>query len=296
MAINSRLLETNLIPIKIFNMQHTFESAQPLTFYADYYIRENMIKYPSNGRILELKHSGSINDGSISAIGSNTIYALQEVKKRFRLQDRMNYIYSKIDTDTFMSESIKKYFGMRVTMNDPWETTVVFIISQFNNVKRIRLITKKLMEHFGTPIYDEHNMIIGHNFPTIESIAKASETDIMSCGPGFRGKYLKSAAQTCMENLDLYSLNGKNYYKIKDALMSVHGIGEKVADCIALMGYGKTEAFPIDRWVKRVMERIYFKKEQKIDKIADFANSRWGKYAGYAQQYIFWNGRSIGVI
>ena len=295
MAIDNRMLGTNLIPIRIFNMQHTFESAQPLTFYADYNIRDNMIAYPLKDRILKLRHSGSIESGNISTMGSDTIDALKEVKKRFRLQDRMNYIYSKIDTDKFMAESIKKYFGMRVTMNDPWETTIVFIISQFNNVKRIRLITKKMIERFGMPIY-ENSSLVGHTFPTIEAIANADESEIMSCGPGFRGKYLKNAAKSCMENLDLYALNGKNYYKTKSALMEINGIGGKVADCIALMGYGKTEAFPIDRWVKRVMERVYFKEEQKIEKIADFAHDKWGKYAGYAQQYIFWNGRSLGVI
>jgi len=88
--------------------------------------------------------------------------------------------------------------------------------------------------------------------------------------------------------MDLYRLRGKGYDSIKESLMEIDGVGDKVADCIALMGYGKLEAFPIDTWVKRMLESIYFGKERRsIAALHEFADERWGKLAGYAQQYLF---------
>jgi N-glycosylase/DNA lyase len=93
-------------------------------------------------------------------------------------------------------------------------------------------------------------------------------------------------------------MHGLEYDELKKRLMGIGGVGDKVADCILLFGYGKHEAFPVDVWIKRVVEEVYFNgKGQKAASIHDFANERWGKHAGYAQQYIFEFGRrnKIGV-
>jgi N-glycosylase/DNA lyase len=212
---------------------------------------------------------------------------------RFRLEDRMPYIYKKISTDEHISNAVSLYKGMRLTINDPWETTLTFIISQFNNVKRIRLITKNIIDKFGTPVFNAKGEIIGKEFPQSGSLLAASEKDFMALGAGFRSKYIKEAAEYCTYNMNLYKLSGSNYQKLKDNLMSIKGVGEKVADCIILMGYGNLEAFPIDVHVKRTMERLYFKgKKKKLREIQEFAEEEWGKYRGYAQQYLFHNART----
>lgn len=280
---------------KIFDLKHTFESAQPLTFYAHFDSKSKILSYPLNNQIVRIKHYGNATNGYLCNF-SDTNRNIEDIKIRFRYQDRLIDIYKKINTDSFIDEGLNKYFGMRVTMNDPWESIIIFITSQFNNVKRIRQITMRLMQKFGNPIFDNNKQLVGYTFPSIASLANADEKEILACGAGFRAKYIKQSALMCKDNMDVYNLS-KNYEKLKNQLMELDGVGDKVADCISLMGYGKLEAFPIDRWVKRVMERIYFKgADTKIDKIHEFAYDTWGNYAGYAQQYIFWNGRSIGMI
>jgi N-glycosylase/DNA lyase len=281
--------------VKVFNLRHTFESAQPLTFHANFDDVSNTLTYIHRGHIINIRHDGNTDNGNICVASKDINYAAKEVAKRFRVNDNMPLIYKKISTDRFMKDAVNSYKGMRLTLNDPWESTVVFIISQFNNVKRIRLITKSLIEKFGVPIKDEYDKPVGKMFPESGRIANASEKEISSCGAGFRAKYIKKAAEHCTYNLDLDKLNGKSYDEIKDSLVEIKGIGEKVADCISLMGYGKLEAFPIDVWVQRTLSKTYFRgKKIPIRKLHEFADERWGKYQGYAQQYLFHHGRTNG--
>lgn len=281
------------IQVKTFNLKHTFESAQPLTFHADFDELSNTLTYSNNQNIINVRHEGDTENGSLLVASKNISYAEDEVRKRFRLDDNMSSIYKRINTDKFIGDAVRNYSGMRLTVNDPWETTVVFITSQFNNVKRIRRITKNIMEKFGPVINDDYGKPVMRGFPTAAVLAKATEQGIWDCNAGFRAKYLKSAAKYCSENLDLYKLDGKNYDTIKESLLEIDGVGDKVADCIALMGYGKLEAFPIDTWIKRTLENVYFKKKTtSIKKLHEFAWDRWGKYRGYAQQYAFHSART----
>ncbi|MGC8687420.1 MAG: DNA-3-methyladenine glycosylase family protein [Candidatus Micrarchaeia archaeon] len=278
-----------------FELRHTLESAQPLTFHANYDGKAGTATYSTYSNIVNIAFDGTSKKGVLTAV-SRSQSAIDEVYSRFRLMDNMRSIYKHIDTDDFMHEAIGKYYGMRVTLNDPWETMLCFIISQNNNVKRIRGITLKLIERFGQPIKDDSEKIVGRSFPSANTINRASVRELMECGVGFRAKYIKDAAEKCTNNIDLWRLKAKPYEEIKDTLMEIDGIGDKVADCIALMGYGKMEAFPIDTWSGRVLEKIYFKgRKQKIERLHDFVYDKWGKYAGYAQQYLYWHGRQSKI-
>ncbi len=213
---------------------------------------------------------------------------MQEVTRRFRLGDNMQRMYKRIATDQFMEKSIADYRGMRLTLNDPWETTLCFIISQFNNVKRIRLITKSIVERFGAPIRDDYGAVVARAFPGSRDLMRATDKELMALGAGFRAKYIREAAEYCTNNLSLAKLSGKPYPALKEELMRISGVGSKVADCIALFGYGRTEAFPVDVWMQRAMERLYFKgKKTSPRAVREFAEERWGAYAGMAQQYIY---------
>jgi N-glycosylase/DNA lyase len=115
----------------------------------------------------------------------------------------------------------------------------------------------------------------------------------MSHGAGFRAKYIRSVAQACSESFDLDRLYRKGYEEAKEQLMELDGIGDKVADCILLFGYGKLAAFPIDVWIKRVVEHDYFRGRRKsVKEIHRFAEERWDGYAGYAQQYLYHSARN----
>ncbi len=282
------------IHTRLFDLRHTFESAQPLTFHGDYDVSANFLLFAAGKNMISVNSNENITDCRLSIMSNDMGFAKKEVARRFRFSDDMGKIYKKINTDPFIDSSIKKYKGMRLTLNDPWETTVCYITSQFNNVKRIRKIIKSLINRFGADIKDSNGKVIGKAFPESSMLMNASIKELMACGTGFRAKYIKSAAEYCTNNLDLYKLNPNNYNKLKETLMEVDGIGDKVADCIILMGYGNLDAFPIDVWVKRTIEKFYFKgKNQKIKTIHEFADETWQDYKGYAQQYIFWGGRQM---
>ncbi|MFI5412535.1 MAG: DNA-3-methyladenine glycosylase family protein [Candidatus Micrarchaeales archaeon] len=280
--------------IKDFDLKHTVESAQPLTFCADYNFSKGLVEYTAGKFLVKASFKGNEKGTSVRLQSDNIAFAKRDFVSRFRLNDDMKKIYSQISTDSFMISSIRRYHGMRITLNDPWETTLCFIISQYNNVKRIRLIIKRFISEFGQEIFDGDGKVIAKSFPTSEELIKFTEKDFRLCGAGFRAKYIASAADYCTNNLDLYKLKGRGYDKVKEELMKIHGVGDKVADCIALMGYGKMNAFPIDVWVKRTLEKVYFKgRDRRIKDLHKFADDMWGISAGFAQQYIFWGGRNL---
>ncbi len=268
---------------KDFNLKYSFESGQPLGFYADFL--DNILSYNVHSHIVRVKQDAD--SGALKLESDSIQFAKAEVSSRFRLGDNMERIYNEISTDRFMEQSIQKYNGLRVTLNDPWETLVVFIISQNNNIKRIRNSTLRLIERFGKVTQ------FGKEFPSLDDFLDANESDFKAAGLGFRSRYMLHAIEYCTDNLDLRMLKNKDSSDIKDELLQIKGVGDKIADCVALMGYGKLDAFPIDVWIKRILEKVYFKGAIiSIERLHDFAADKWGKYAGYAQQYLYWNARN----
>lgn len=284
------------IIVSDFDLAHTVQSAQPLAFFGDQSGDGNGVTYACNGSLVEARQAGGRLE--YSAYGDISGKDLdREIATRFRLEDDMRSIYAAIDTDVFMRRATRRYRGMHVTKNEPWETALCFVISQFNNVKRIRGIVKRLVAEYG----EEHTFGSGgvrlsfRSFPRPEALAKASVRDLMAHGAGFRARYIKALAEECSGSADLGSLESRGYEGAKETLMELDGVGDKVADCILLFGYGMLNAFPIDTWVQRAMERTYFGgRRQGARRLHEFAAERWGAYAGYAQQYIFWAFRNTG--
>ncbi|ASI14013.1 3-methyladenine DNA glycosylase/8-oxoguanine DNA glycosylase [Candidatus Mancarchaeum acidiphilum] len=290
---NESELTVNEKPIyaRLFNIKYTFESAQPLTFYGDYYANESKLNYVEGDSLIKLRFKELKGNNTKIMIDNPNSWKLGKVYTKFRLDDDVSMLYKKISTDENMERAISAYKGMRVTLNDPWETTVCFITSQFNNVKRIRLIIKNLVNMFGEEHIDESTGIKFKSFPNPEKLSRVSKEDLLRSGMGFRAKYIMDAARVCSENIDLSKLNPKNYDELKGTLMDIEGVGPKVADCIILMGYGNFNAFPIDVWMKRTLERLYFNsKPQKIKDLYKFSEEKWGEYRGFAQQYLFFYG------
>ncbi len=163
--------------------------------------------------------------------------------------------------------------GIRILRQEPWEALCTFIISQNNNIKRIKGIVKRLCEEFGNEIEKG-----GFSFPSAERLAGLEPKDLAPLRAGFRNKYIIDAArkvarkQVCLEKC--YSLP---YDKAKAELMKIKGVGVKVADCTLLFGFHRVGAFPIDVWMKRAMEKLF----------PNMTGEDFGEYAGIAQQYIF---------
>ena len=199
---------------------------------------------------------------------------------------------SKIDDN--LKTSIKFGDGIRILHQDLWETIISFIISANNNIPRIKKIIERISEKYGKKIVFENKEY--YTFPTPEELSKASVEDLRNIGLGFRDvRVYETTRKIYNGEIDLENLEKeKNIEKIEETLLTLPGIGPKVADCIMLFALKKYQVFPIDVWVRRVISELYFdNKEQKPQKIKEFARNYYGNKAGLAQQYLFYWRREL---
>ena len=162
--------------------------------------------------------------------------------------------------------------GMRILRQDPWEALISFILSQNNNIPRIKGIVDRLCSLFGDSLGEQFT------FPSASRLANLTEDDLAPLRSGFRAKYILSAAQKVASGeINLEALRTTPIDEARQKLMTIHGVGPKVAECALLYGLHRLEAFPMDVWMKRAMAELF---PNKVP--TDF-----GEYAGIAQQYIF---------
>lgn len=187
-------------------------------------------------------------------------------------------IRRRISTDPFLSQAAEFGKGIRILRQDPWETLCSFIISQCNNIRRIKGIVERLCSLCGdTVIYEGTEY---HLFPPPERVAQLSTQDLEYLRAGYRSEYIRDTARLISQgSLSLDKLEQMATGDIINALTRLKGVGIKVASCVALFGFGKTDAFPVDVWVRRALEKHLGGKT--------FDSSVFGEDAGIAQQYIF---------
>ncbi len=211
----------------------------------------------------------------------------------------LNTDYAKIKKtiskdDPVMQKAVEYAGGIRLLNQEPFETLISFIISQNNNIPRIKGIISRLSKAYGKP-YSENDSF----FPTLEALSKATAEDFMALGTGFRAKYLCDCIEKLLnKEVELDKLFDMSAEDAKKELIKIKGVGPKVADCVLLFSLGKRDMYPVDVWVKRVTELLYFDgKDTQKEEISRFAAEKWGEYAGFAQQYLFYYARSekLGV-
>ncbi len=187
--------------------------------------------------------------------------------------------------DCVMRAAVEASRGIRILRQEPFETLCSFIISQNNNIPRIKKIVAAMCEKYGSPISVDSSKI-EYAFPTAEALVNAGEEGIFALKTGFRAKYILDCAEKIASgNLNLNEISTESSYeKSKLSLMSVKGVGEKVASCALLFGFGKTEAFPIDVWIRRIIDTRFG---------GSLDHTLFGKNAGIAQQYMFYYERYI---
>jgi len=219
------------------------------------------------------------------------------VRHYFRLDDDLRQILRSIQKssahDPHILKIIRRHWGLRVTRQDPWECLISYLCSAVNNIPRIERIIEKLSRKFGARLGASL-----YKFPTPERLARASESELKTCELGFRAEFVRLAAKAInARELDLAKLRRLKYEEAKEALMSLQGVGDKVADCVLLFSLEKLEAFPVDRWIRRAMKALYFKnKEVSDDEIRVFARAHFGEFCGYANQYLFCEWRRQGKL
>ena len=195
-------------------------------------------------------------------------------------------ILDTVNVDGYIARAIDRFRGMRLLNQEIWETIASFIISQNNNMTRIRNIIATLSKRLGKQL--QFQGYVDYTFPTPQSFVEAGIDTIFDCGTGYRASYLWNAANNVINcELDLDKLKSMNYADAKQELMKLTGVGQKVADCICLFSLGHLVALPVDVWIKRIFERIYLQKRSTSQEIQDFAKNYFGEYVGYAQQYLF---------
>lgn len=195
-----------------------------------------------------------------------------------------------LSEDEVLKKAIPFGSGIRILKQELFETVISFIISASNNIPRIKKIVESLCENFGRKITYMGKTF--YTFPDCNTLSKLSLEDLAVIRAGFRDKYIKAAADAfAAKEISDDTFLGLSTPEAKKVLQGLYGVGSKVADCILLFGLSRTDSFPVDVWVKRIMETLYLGKETKNVEIERFALSRFGEYSGLAQQYLFFYGR-----
>ena len=239
-----------------------------------------------------------INGNDVLAINENPVqinsYSQNSIDF-FREKDDLQEIILSITKDKVVRKAVKQFPGLRLLRQHPFQCYISFIVSSNSNIQRIKQILYKLCKKFGKKIiFQEKEFYL---FPEPENLANASKNDLLNCGLGYRVRAVKEAAlNVSNRQIDFDFLKRTNYQNAKDILLQVYGIGNKVADCVLLFSLEKLEAFPLDRWVLRILEKYYTKKfqlegksltEKKYEQIHKQIVNYFGPYAGYSQQFLF---------
>jgi N-glycosylase/DNA lyase len=273
-----------------FNLDATLCCGQTFRWYKQgewWYgvVGEEVCKIRQNGKTLEFE--------SVKA---------SLVKEYFRLDDDLPKIFSLINRDKIIGAAISEFRGLRIIRQKPWECLISYICAQYKSISAIKSMLSNLSRKFGEQTHLEKRSF--YTLPKPAKLAKAELNELAACGLGYRAKYVSETAKLiCERAFDLESLKKKAYEKAKEELMDLPGVGPKVADCILLFSLEKLEAFPIDVWMRRVVLRYYSRhlpgefikrilSHESVNssdymKLSSFGREYFGRYAGYAQEYLY---------
>ncbi len=180
-----------------------------------------------------------------------------------------------------LQEALKYGFGIRILNQNPVEMIISFIISANNNIPRIKGIIERLCKGYG------EKTKYGYAFPTLDALSKADESYFASIGAGYRAKYLVNAIRQ-LKDFDVNGINSLDTDTARKKLTALYGVGNKVADCILLFAYKKTDLFPMDTWSRKVYSALNMPKTENVNEMSRRLVERFGDLSGYAQQYLYY--------
>lgn len=271
--------------VRDFEPRHVFECGQAFRWYEE---EDKSYTGVACGKVINVKKEGNsliINNTDIGDF--NNIWL-----DYFDLNRDYGDIKERLSEDDVLKEAIKFGNGIRILKQDEWETLISFIISANNRIPMIKKAIKKISEKWGKPITYNGNTY--YSFPGPEDLSSASEEEIEGCNTGFRAKYIRKVIEIVLEGkIDLYGLKDKSYEEARESLMELPGVGPKVSDCVLLFSMRHYKAFPVDVWVKRVMQYFYLTPDVSLPKIEKYAQDKYKDLAGFAQQYLFYYARDM---
>jgi N-glycosylase/DNA lyase len=241
------------------------------------------------------------------------------ISEYFRLDEDLDHILASISKDQTITRAVQRYYGLRLVRQEPWECLASFLLATNANIPRIRKMVASICAKYGDSLdfeVDEYSA-----FPAPRALAEASLSELRSCGLGYRAPFLKRVAESVAAGkVDFALLHSFGFEEARRTLLSelfgqkvLLGVGPKVADCVLLYSCGVDEAFPIDVWIGRVLAKSYprllgpalrarLRKDDKMklsprdyDRISKSARNRFGRYSGYAQQYLYMAAREAGA-
>lgn len=253
-----------------FDLPHTLDCGQAFRWVCD---ENNVWSGVAFNRFLKLE---KLTNGTIVLYNTTTEDFENIWKDYFDFDRDYGEIIKLLSENEVLRKACEYSHGIRILNQEPFETLCSFIISQNNNIKRIKGIISRLCENFG----DKKDGY--YTFPTAEKLASLTLEDLAVLRSGFRAKYLLDAAQKVVNGeVELNTLKEMNLDDARNQLMKIKGVGPKVADCCLLFSHRHTDAFPKDVWIKRAMEVLFGGELPECAK----------EYAGIAQQYIFFYAR-----
>ena len=257
------------------------------------------------GQVFHWRRSG---DGYVGAIGEKAVYVEQRgtelhvtagceelARRYFALDHPLAEVYASFPDDPAMRAALAACRGLRIVRQPLWECLATFITSALKQVPHIAQISHTLRERFGQQVNRVKDVDV-YSYPDPARVAALEEADLRACGLGFRARSLLETARAVATTPD--SLEGLRTLPRPEALAALthfRGVGTKVANCVLLFGYEHLDAFPIDVWIERVLRERYFPHEPDASpgQLQTFADKHFGRYGGYAQQYLFHHARTV---
>ncbi|HWQ48060.1 MAG TPA: DNA-3-methyladenine glycosylase [Methanosarcina sp.] len=215
----------------------------------------------------------------------------------FRLDDNLPSIYESINRDLLIDRAIRKYRGLRLIRQDPWECLISYMLATASSIPTIQKRIFLLSQFFGQELEPGY-----FSFPDPETLANAAPVVLDKCKLGFRTQNIKAAAEDVASGgLDLDVLFRLEYRYARERLMRLRGIGEKVADCVLLFAFEKMEAFPVDTHIRQIIQHYhiddsYFETCTNMSCMGDWGREYFGHYCGYAQEYLYYQKRAEGFV
>lgn len=280
--------ENNLVileDVENFDARAIFTCGQAFRWYEE---KDGSFTTVHLGRVLNVLNE----DNRVVFKGTN----LEEFKEiwvdYFDLNTNYKEIRKTLSGNEILVNAMEYGKGIRILNQNHFEMLISFIISANNMIPRIKKSIEVISMRYGKFICEDENRKY-YSFPTVEELSNATVEDLREFAKvGFRDKRIFDTVNMILnDKIDLNSFESLETDVLREELLKFSGVGNKVADCIMLFSYKRGEVFPVDVWIKRVMEELFIKQETPVKKIAKEANRIFGKYAGYAQQYLFYYGR-----
>ncbi len=240
---------------------------------------ENVFTGVAFGNVIELSEE---KDGYI--IKSSGTLMKEQLEDFFDLKRDYKKIEHALKSDEAMNTAMDYGRGIRILKQDFFETLITFIYSQRSNIPKIAKCVEETARLFGNKI--SYNGKTFYSFPTPKQMEGIKEKDLESVKCGYRAPYIIDAVTKINSGeIDIEKLKTLPYNEVKETLLTIKGVGEKVADCICLFSFGFFEAFPTDTWIKKAMDKFYGINDKDIKEKSE---NMFGEYCGIAQQYLFY--------